>query len=69
MGFHLLENSHKLYQGKGIENIFYFFHKITILRLNREEDDTRSFISFTDETVNFYNLEAANRVAHVIFDS
>ena len=44
-GFHLLKNSHKLCRGFHLEstdNMFYFFNKIIIFRLNKEKDDTRS---------------------------
>ena len=55
---------------EGTENMFYFFYKIIIFRLNKEKDDIRSayvYFNFFHETVNSHNLETANHNAHVIF--
>ena len=44
---------------EGTENMFYFFYRIIIFRLNKEKDDIRSahvFFNFFHETVNSHNL-------------
>ena len=55
---------------EGTENMFYFFYKINIFRLNKEKDDIRStyiYFNFFHETVTSHNLETANHIAHAIF--
>ena len=45
---------------EGTDNIFNFFYKISIFRLNKEKDDIRSayiYFSFFNETVNSHNFE------------
>ena len=52
---------------EGTENMFYFFYKIIIFRLNKEIDDIGSVyvsVYFFNETVNSHNLETANHIAH-----
>ena len=47
---------------EGTENMFYFFYKILIFRLNKEKDDMRSayvYSNFFHETVTSHNLEIA----------
>ena len=44
----------------GTDNMFYFFYKIIIFRLNKEKDDIRSayvYLNFFHETVTSHNLE------------
>ena len=51
-------------------NMFYFFSKIIIFRLNEEKDDVRSayaYFDFFHETENSHNLKTANHIAYVIF--
>ena len=53
-----------------MENMFYFFYKIIIFSLNKENDDIQSayvYFNFFHETVNSHNLKTANHIAHVIF--
>ena len=45
---------------EGTENMFYFFYKIIIFRINKEKDNIRSAYDFFHETVNSHNLETAN---------
>ena len=45
---------------EGTENMFYFFYKIIIFRINKEKDNIRSAYVFFHETVNSHNLETAN---------
>ena len=45
---------------EGTDNMFYFFYKIIIFRLNKEKDFIRSpymYLNFFHETVTFNNLE------------
>ena len=62
--FHLFKNSYKLSPRfspgyEGTDNMFYFFYKIIIFRLNKEKYEAR--------TENFQILKTANHIAQVIF--
>ena len=57
---------------EGTENMFYFFYKISIFRLNKEKDDIRSkrvfILQFLSRNCNFSQLgDRAKHIAHVIF--
>ena len=52
---------------EGTENMFYFFYKIIVFRLNNEKGGIRSAyvkLYFILEAVNSHNLDAANTTAH-----
>ena len=71
--FHLFENSPKLCRGfhhamkTRCSNMFYFYYKITIFRLNEKKDDIRNAYVHFHKTANSHNLETANHIPHVIF--
>ena len=55
---------------EGTDNMFYFFYKIITFRQRRKNDIPSACLynfNFFRESVNSYNLETANHIAHIIF--